>query len=72
MTTETELWKKINEPKILELIPYFDDNGKLIMLGQAVDRLPLGFIPMSFDENGKLIETHQRPDKKPKKRRKQK
>jgi hypothetical protein len=40
MTTETQIWKKINEPKIEGLITYFDKNGKPTYILHILDRIP--------------------------------
>ena len=39
MTTEAQMWKKINEPKVEGLIKCFDKNGKPTYM-LIVDRIP--------------------------------
>jgi hypothetical protein len=40
MTTEAQIWKKINEPKIEGLITNFDKNGKPTYVFRILDRIP--------------------------------
>jgi len=41
MKSQREMWKEINEPKIEEIIPIFDENGKPITIGFLLDRIPV-------------------------------
>jgi hypothetical protein len=40
MKKEAQIWEKINEPKIEELITGFDKNGKPTYIFSIVDRIP--------------------------------
>jgi hypothetical protein len=40
MTTEAQIWKKINEPKVTGLITSFDKNGKPTGVFHILDRIP--------------------------------
>jgi len=41
MKTQKEMWKEINEPKVEEIIPLFDENGKPIAVAYLLDRIPV-------------------------------
>ncbi len=40
MSKEAKIWKKINKPKIEELITGFDKNGKPSYIIPIIDRIP--------------------------------
>jgi hypothetical protein len=49
MKTEKEMWDFIHEPKVVKIVPIFDEHGKPIAIAEELDRI---LICWREDEDG--------------------